>query len=142
MTLTFGGAAEAGAACSSKGGESVVIDNKLAALAAATTTLTGLTGATIGTTTATSTAATAALLEFVIDGSGESEKSGVGVGLHGVHFSGAKVVGSALNVLLGAISGGDLISSLLVLAASTSGSEESLGLGGLVGLGSLGGGGG
>ena len=137
MTLTFGGvAAEAGAACSSKSRESIVVDDELATTAALATTLARLAGTAIGTTTATTSATTASstLLEFVIDGGGESEKSGVSVGLDSVHIAGTKVVSSTFNMDLSLGSSGNLVGVLLVLSANGSSSEKSLGLGGLVGL--------
>jgi hypothetical protein len=87
LTLTFVGAAEAGAACS-KSGEGLVINDELATSATSTTTtrFARLSGTSAVSTA--STATTTTFLEFNLSWSLEAQEVSVAESTNGVSFSG------------------------------------------------------
>jgi len=92
LTLTFVGAAEAGAACS-KSGEGLVINDELATSATSATT-TGLTGfsRTSAISTASTSTTTTLFVIFDFNWSLEAQEVGVAESTNGVSFSAGEFV--------------------------------------------------
>lgn len=122
MTLTFDGAASAGAACS-ESGEGLVVNDKLSTSAtSATTGLAGLTG--LSAVATATTASTTSLVEVNLNGGLEAHKVGVLDGTHGVGVSVGDHVVDGGNSELVTVLILDLILDLLVLSGFLLGSEN------------------